>query len=171
MRRLVPFTFELVEPADQSQDALGGPRPLGCGFEEAPTRVRPAAELIDALVRLHVGRVGFITVRLQKAAVIVAERSFCFLLEESPLEDDITYGTCERPQPALRGLPVPHVRIAATYRCLVDLHIAVLQQVLLHLFGGRSEPCGGRAYPVAQVLPEIGAHQRASIFSSRNSVR
>ena len=55
--RLVPFALELVEPADEAQDALGGLRSLGGRFKKPPVRVRPAAEPHHALVRLREARI------------------------------------------------------------------------------------------------------------------
>ncbi len=71
---LIPFVFECVEPADQAQHALGGLRPLRGRLEEAAASVRPTAEPLDAGMRPHIGRVGFVAVRLKQAAILVAEQ-------------------------------------------------------------------------------------------------
>ena len=76
----VPFVFERVEFSDQAQRALGGLRPLGDRLEEVPACVGPAAEPLDASMRLHVGRVGVVAVRLKQAAIVVAEQPPGFLV-------------------------------------------------------------------------------------------
>jgi len=146
---LVPGPYTQEARARWLRRLLEAPR----GLEEAPSRVGPTAEPLDADMGAHVGWITFV------AVPIGARRDNCrAIAQPSSCRRDNRHSKIASPpgRASAHNQPCvvfPSRRSGSLHRIESHrLHVAALQQVLFHPLDQRFKQRGGGPHPIAQVL-------------------